>query len=98
MFIFKLVGIQAMGTRCADHMTPPLSSNVGTNFANKRRLIGRYISPFRLKATEFVFYVSGLEYFSSSDKEIFQDTTLRIVFHMQNIMEKILLPKAHILG
>jgi hypothetical protein len=33
----------AVGIRCADHVHP-LSSKVGTNFADRRRLLGRYSS------------------------------------------------------
>jgi hypothetical protein len=33
--------ITAVGIICADHATPSLSAKVGTNFADKRRSLGR---------------------------------------------------------
>jgi hypothetical protein len=47
--------LTAMGIRCADHAAPPISANVGINFADKRRsLVG--IVRLRTKATEFSFF------------------------------------------
>jgi hypothetical protein len=36
--------LTTLGIRCADHATPPIPKKVGTNFAKKRRPLGRYSS------------------------------------------------------
>jgi hypothetical protein len=43
MLIFAQPRLTAVGIRCADHATP-LPAKVGTNFADKRRSLGRYSS------------------------------------------------------
>jgi hypothetical protein len=35
----------AVGIRQADHVSPSIREKVGTNFADKQRLLGRYSSP-----------------------------------------------------
>jgi hypothetical protein len=42
-----------MGIRCADHVSPSIRK-FGTNFADKRRSLGRRVHS-RTKATEFSF-------------------------------------------
>jgi hypothetical protein len=49
----KKTELTAWRIRCADHATPSLSAKVGTNFADKRRSVGKFACG--LKATEFSF-------------------------------------------